>query len=208
MHKEGSIYNIAAQGFSFPSGHSTSVAAIFGAMAVCAKKNMTRIVLLVLTLLVGCSRVALGVHYPTDVLVGWLLGFAVIGIVTLARKYISNQHIMHLIFFILLLPGFVYCQTNDYYTAMGCLAGFFLAVWFEERFVRFENTRSIPKMILRVVGGLIVYLVLNQLLKLPFPSDFLASSTLLSHTVRFVRYTVDIFVMFGVYPLVFDRFQK
>ena len=177
-------------------------------MAVCAKKNMTRIVLLVLTLLVGCSRVALGVHYPTDVLVGWLLGFAVIGIVTLARKYISNQHIMHLIFFILLLPGFVYCQTNDYYTAMGCLAGFFLAVWFEERFVRFENTRSIPKMILRVVGGLIVYLVLNQLLKLPFSSDFLASATLLSHTVRFVRYTVDIFVMFGVYPLVFDRFQK
>ena len=63
-------------------------------------------------------------------------------------------------------------------------------------------------MILRVVGGLIVYLVLNQLLKLPFSSDFLASSALLPHTIRFVRYTIDIFVMFGVYPLVFDRFQK
>lgn len=208
VHKESNIYNIAVQGFSFPSGHSTSSAAIFGSMAVCAKKTITRVVLIVLAFLVGLSRIALGVHYPTDVLVGLVLGFAVIGIVTLARKYIRNQHVMHLLFFVVLLPGFAYCKTTDYYTAMGCAAGFFAALWFEEKFVNFENTRSIPKMILRVIGGLIVYLVLNQLLKLPFSSEFLSSATLLSYLVRFARYTINIFVMFGVYPLLFDRFPK
>ncbi len=33
----------------------------------------------VLTLLVGLFRVAVGMHYPTDVLAGWALGFAALG---------------------------------------------------------------------------------------------------------------------------------
>jgi undecaprenyl-diphosphatase len=67
---------------SFPSGHSTMSAATYltlGALlARVQRRRRVKAFLLgfaiLITLLVGISRVYLGVHWPTDVLAGWTLG--------------------------------------------------------------------------------------------------------------------------------------
>ena len=65
-----------ATGYSFPSGHTHNAGAIFGGIAAIWKNKAARIACALIILVVGFSRVYLGVHYLSDVLFG--LGCALI----------------------------------------------------------------------------------------------------------------------------------
>ena len=72
----------SASGYSFPSGHALVATCLYGALAFAfwrlARRRWQRIALAVIAVLmpalIGVSRIYLGVHYPTDVLGGWLAG--------------------------------------------------------------------------------------------------------------------------------------
>jgi undecaprenyl-diphosphatase len=68
-----------APGYSFPSGHALAVAVTFGLLVVVVPHRFrvaAGLLGCVAVLLVSYSRLALGVHYLSDVIGGWLLGAA------------------------------------------------------------------------------------------------------------------------------------
>ena len=207
VEPEADIYDIAAQGFSFPSGHSTNAATVFGSLAMNLHKRWVIVVAIVIPLLTGISRVVVGVHYPTDVLAGWLLGAISVAIVQILQKRAKNTLALYSILLVTAVPGFFYCKSADYFTSVGLFVGIMGGTLLEDRFVRFENTRKPVWMVTRVLGGLAVYFALNSALKLPFSKEFLSSGATAALLVRCVRYAVIAFVDFGVYPMLF-RFEK
>jgi undecaprenyl-diphosphatase len=78
------LHLVPAINASFPSGHATLSATVYltlGALiAHFAQRRRVRVYALtaavLLAVVVGCSRVYLGVHWPTDVLAGWCVGAA------------------------------------------------------------------------------------------------------------------------------------
>ena len=75
---------LVAPGLSFPSGHATISAIVFLTIAALIASTRTRAgeqtyilaTATLMALLVGLSRIALGVHWATDVVAGWALGAA------------------------------------------------------------------------------------------------------------------------------------
>jgi undecaprenyl-diphosphatase len=74
---------VQADGYSFPSGHSLAAAVFYGLLAYLLTQSIKKpvyrygiwILAFGLIVLVGFSRIYLGVHWPTDILGGILLGF-------------------------------------------------------------------------------------------------------------------------------------
>ena len=208
VHKDADIYDISSQGYSFPSGHATNSVTVYSTMATRFPQKIGKILAVMIPLMVGFSRVALGVHYPTDVLFGWLLGLCILFIMPKIQKAVTEKWKLRLSLFLLSCSGILFCRSTDYFTALGIMGGFFLGCEFEERYVHFENTRNPVRCILRVLGGFVVYLTLNTLLKMPFSEEFLASAVLASFLVRACRYFIILFACIGVYPMVFRFTSK
>ncbi|MHA7964547.1 phosphatase PAP2 family protein [Paenibacillus sp. CAU 1782] len=88
---------IEENGFSYPSGHSMAAFSLYGALTYLLlrhiKSSSGRTLLLIISgimiLLIGLSRIYLGVHYPTDVLGGFLAsgGWLAIAIWFFQRRY-------------------------------------------------------------------------------------------------------------------------
>jgi membrane-associated phospholipid phosphatase len=75
------VEHMRIHSYSFPSGHSFGATVFYGLLAYLAYQHLPRpwsftvpVLLTILIILVGISRVYLGAHFPSDVIIGWLLG--------------------------------------------------------------------------------------------------------------------------------------
>ncbi len=90
---------ISQGGYSFPSGHSMISVCVYGILLYLVIKNIKNkslkvvltVLLLTLIISIGLSRIYVGVHYPSDVLAGYLLASSLlIIIITISDKFRGN----------------------------------------------------------------------------------------------------------------------
>ena len=208
VDSSASIYDIKVQGYSFPSGHTTNSTIAYGTLAHHFSNKAVKIIGVLLPILVGISRFCVGVHYPTDVICGWCLGALVVFLMPWLLTKFRHKAVLYAIIFVICLSGYFWCTTDDYFTGIGMMAGVFLGILFEEKYVHFDNTRIWWRMILRVIIGGAVFFALNTALKLPFPEALLKGETTAAYMIRSVRYCVVMFVEVGLYPMAFRILDK
>ena len=85
-------------GASFPSGHSTLAMALFGLIFYLAPRLIpdrravwgVRLASVIMILLAGMSRVYLGVHWPSDVMGGYVVGAVVLALLVALHRRVSQ----------------------------------------------------------------------------------------------------------------------
>ena len=91
----------SATGYGFPSAHATQAAAVWGALAVLAVRSLAdrrargavAAAATALVVLIGASRLYLGVHWATDVVGGWALGALwLVAVVKVPRRRRAPAH--------------------------------------------------------------------------------------------------------------------
>ena len=87
----GEVKNLGVEpSYGVPSSHASNTLSVFGYLANRIKKNWFWAFVIIIILLIGISRLHLGVHFPQDVLVGWLIGFIVIWAIAKWESAVRN----------------------------------------------------------------------------------------------------------------------
>lgn len=100
---------VFAEFYSFPSGHAMSAITFYGFIIylsfILIKKAWLKygitLLCIFMTLMIGISRIYLGVHYPSDILAGYVAGFAwlmfcilILNLITLSKLKLNETHIL------------------------------------------------------------------------------------------------------------------
>ena len=207
----------SATGYSFPSGHTTSAASLAAsAVTLLRRKAWVWALSACYVLLVGLSRLYLGVHTPGDVLGAILITGACAFFVDAAlrdcekrprrARYYIALCILAIAAMIALAAvrvnafGVPAVQAADGMKTAGAASGLLLGLYLERRFVRFET--AVPRaavQAVKLVLGLGLALALKEGLK-----------AVLGHALpmEFLRYFLVVLFVVAGYPAAFTAYMR
>ena len=212
-----------AGGYSFPSGHTATGAGCYGTLALTAKKAGWRILWIALIVVVGFSRLYLGVHTPADVAVGLVVGLISAFLMwALFRRFGDRAGFRHLMLGAMLALSVAYTAylelhvwpsdvdpanlasgTKNSWTLMGCSAAMLIAVIADDRFLHFPTTAPRPGQILKVVLGIALTMAIRTVLKQPLNSLFGGSGVAAA-----VRYFIMVLFAGILWPVTFPLWER
>jgi len=206
-----------ATGYSFPSGHTQCATTLFGSLAIYVKKQWLKILCVAVFLLVGLSRMYLGVHTPKDVIVSMILTLVCVFLFYKIFDYIENNTSYDFIIMILLalvsLGVVVYSLvlensgiiTESKYALDCCKTGgaglgFAIAWYIERRWIKYDvKTPKVWMQIVKVVVGIGIALLLKEVPKSVFGDTAI---------VGFIRYAMVTSWVVGLFPYLVNKFFK
>ncbi len=210
----------AADGYSFPSGHTQCAVGTLGGIAYTTKQKAVRIVSIILAVLVPVSRMYLGVHTPLDVGVATLMALVLIfGFRPIFAKNSQKRIPVLLVVMTVLSVAyliFIECypfpaelDAHNYasglksgYTLLGSLLGLIIVYIVDEKWLHFSTKAVWWAQILKIIGGLALVLCVKSGTK-----DIL--NALLGESIgRAARYLLIVVMAGIVWPYTFRWFSK
>lgn len=211
----------AADGYSFPSGHSQSAVGVFGCLAATVKDRRIRWTAIAIAVLVPISRMYLGVHTPADVLVGSAISLVLV--FALKKPVLGGDEKNRkglLISLMTLALGFlgyveltVFPEDMDVhnlqsgiknaYTVVGCMAALYAVYYIDKQYIHFPTEAVWWAQILKCVLGFALVLLVKEGLRTPLETLFAGHMA-----ARAVRYCLMVLVAGCLWPLTFRWFQK
>jgi undecaprenyl-diphosphatase len=179
-------------GYGLPSGHAQNAVVIWGGLAAWRRTRAAWIGAVLIALLIGLSRIYRGVHFPTDVIGGWLIGIVLLGAgLMLSRpvgEWVARRPLGWQVGLALAGPAALVALFPDRgaITAAGTLAGACSGMAVTGRRLSLEMSGTVWQRALRLAIGLLILFLLYVGLKMVFPPEEHAAYLLF----RFVRYVV------------------
>ena len=212
-----------ATGYSFPSGHTVNASVYSGSLFLQTKKTALRTLYVVLAAVVAFSRLYLGVHTPADVAAGLAVGLAAaFAAWALFRRYSSRPRFRYMILGAMLLLSVLYVvclhslrwpadtdaairasAVKNSWTLVGCSAAMLIAVFADDRRLRFRTKAPFAGQVLKAVIGLAITVALRMVLKQPLNALFGGSGVATA-----VRYFIMVLFAGAVWPLTFPLWEK
>ena len=198
-----------ATGYAFPSGHTQGFATWSSFFAAKFKKVWLSILVGVLIASVAFSRLYLGAHYPSDVIVGSVIGvgLAVLGNYLFAK--VKDVKKLYLGTFLVLVPFIVYflCVADrlfaDLFKTFGMLGGMVAVSFLDEKTESLSYDVAWWKKLIRVVVGVVLAVALKEAIKLVNVFDVIQISLLIDAA----RYFIVVMTVGYLCPLLFKKIK-
>ncbi len=167
----------ATGGPGIPSGHAQGSLIFWGYLALWARKRWFSIFCVAIIMLIGFSRLYLGVHFPTDLIGGWLLGLlllfpgkALLEKIEARIASFPTRALFAIGTFIPIALSPIFA-TKYSVSPLGISAGISLAILLEKKYVNFEMPRTLREAIVRYLIGIIGLFAIYIGLKLIIPRE-------------------------------------
>jgi hypothetical protein len=136
-----SLKTETATGYSFPSGHTQMSTTFWTGIATRFNKKSIYTISVVMAILVGISRMYLGVHWPTDVLFGWILGLVFTVALGIVFDYVDKNKKYWLLFILPVILIIVDLVSKNYrsLSMIAVFLGFAIGYTVEDKYVKFDT---------------------------------------------------------------------
>ncbi len=153
------LYRSSGNGYSFPSGHAQNAVVFWGWLGRRQPWRSRPYLLGAAVLLISLSRVYLGLHFPIDILGGWIFGACLLaGMVWVDHRISARPKVWAgriLPWAGLVLPVIIYLLRSSPFQAMtsGAMLGFCMGYLVESRWLAFSTEAPWMHQAGKCVGG-------------------------------------------------------